>query len=100
MRKMVFAAALWLAYAGPGLAAKPGLWEFTGDVSIPGLDPTQAAATPLGQVVGKHSFKGCVGADGVPQQPPGTGQCTPSNIKSNGSVVTWHAECQTAQGSL
>jgi hypothetical protein len=97
---MVVAAALLLAYAGPSLAAKPGQWEFTSDVNIPGLDPAQAASTPLGQVVGKHSFKGCVGSDGVPEQPPGTGQCTPSNIKSNGSVVTWHVECKTAQGNL
>ena len=99
MRKLLTVAALFASLHGaPGGAATPGLWEYRSFAEIPGLDPQMAAASPLGQLTGKRIFRACVGVDGVPAQPPGTGQCAVSDVRSDGTTVTWHVSCQTPQG--
>ena len=61
-----------------------GEWEFTRQMSIPGM-PFQPPAT---------TTKQCVGAkDMVPRPPKEQGDCEISSIKVDGNKVSWHVKC-------
>jgi hypothetical protein len=66
---------------------KPGLWEITVDLEIPGM-PFQPPAQTIRQ---------CYTAEDVKGEPvPADENCQITNYKSSGNKVTWQLECTGA----
>ncbi|MCM2266090.1 MAG: DUF3617 domain-containing protein [Desulfuromonadales bacterium] len=77
-----------LFFTSPAVAAdamKPGLWEITTSVEMPGM-PFQAPP---------QTMRHCYTAQEVKEQPvPKDEQCKVTDLKSSGSKVTWKVECK------
>lgn len=61
-----------------------GEWEFTRQMSIPGM-PFQPPPSTTKQCIGPK--------DMVPRPPKEQGDCEISSIKSDGNKVSWHVKC-------
>jgi hypothetical protein len=82
---LLFAALLLVpAYAVAADGMKPGLWEITTKVDMPGM-PFQPPPTTV-----KH----CYTAEEVKESPvPKDNNCKVTDLKTSGSKTTWKVEC-------
>ena len=103
---MVSAAELLQRVQARALAdtVKPGQWEFTSQMEMPGMPklppgaqlPANVQPQPGGM---KSSYKTCVDTErAVPSDP--RGQCKIDQVQRNGGTVTWTGSCATAQGTV
>jgi hypothetical protein len=83
-------AGVLLSFPALTLAAemmKPGLWEITVNMEIPGM-PFQSPS---------HTMRECYTAEDVQGEPvPANENCEITNYKSSGNKITWQLECRGA----
>jgi hypothetical protein len=118
-------AALTMALAGTGMAAaasaaeavlpvqarvladtvKPGQWEFTSQMQMPGgmqLPPGVQAPSGTSMQPGagmRSTYRACIDSEkAVPSDPRGA--CKIDNVRRNGATVTWTGTCATGQGAV
>ena len=71
--------------AGAADTMKPGLWEITTSMEMPGM-PFQPPP---------QTMRHCYTAQEVKEEPvPKDGNCKVSDLKSSGSKVSWRVECK------
>jgi hypothetical protein len=85
-------------------AVKPGQWEFTSQMQMPGMQklPPGMQLPPNVQMPQggmKSTYKTCVDSErAVPSDP--RGQCRIEQVQRNGGTVSWTGSCATAQGAV
>jgi hypothetical protein len=84
---------------------KPGQWEFTSQMQMPGgmqLPPGVQAPSGTSMQPGagmQSTYRACVDSErAVPSDPRGT--CKIDNVRRNGATVTWTGTCTTGQGAV
>ena len=91
---------VWMLVVGlltPGLAVgaevqmRPGLWEVTARMEMPGM-PMEMPAMTHTQCLGKE--------DMVPQQTEPNQKCRMIENKVSGNTVSWVMECNSAEGNM
>jgi hypothetical protein len=87
----------------PG-AVKPGQWEFTSQMQMPGMPQMPPGARvpanaqmPAGGM--QSTYKTCVDSEkAVPSDP--RGQCRIEHVQRDGATVSWTGTCATGQGTV
>jgi hypothetical protein len=86
-------------------AVKPGQWEFTSQLQMPGTPQMPAGARlPSGTTMQpgagmKSTYRTCVDSEkAVPSDP--RGQCKIGNVDRKGATVSWTGTCATGQGTV
>jgi len=83
---------------------KPGQWEFTSQMQMPGVpQPPAGTSVPpnvqMQQGGMRSSYRTCVDSErAVPSDP--RGQCKIENVRRDGATVTWTGACATGQGTV
>jgi len=83
---------------------RPGQWEFTSQMQVPGMPqlPAGAQLPPNVQAQAggmKSTYRTCVDSEkAVPSDP--RGQCKIENVRRDGPTVTWTGACATGQGTV
>jgi Protein of unknown function (DUF3617) len=84
---------------------KPGQWEFTSQLQMPGMPQMPGGAQlPSGTTMQpgagiKSTYRTCVDSEkAVPSDP--RGQCKIENVERKGATVTWTGTCTTGQGTV
>src|SRR5919206_639465 len=84
---------------------KPGQWEFTSQLQMPGMPQMPGGAqSPSGTTMQpgggmKSTYRTCVDSEkAVPSDP--RGQCKIENVRRGGATVTWTGACTTGQGTV
>ena len=71
--------------AGSGPDLKPGKWEISFTLDMPGMPPGMMPPTAITQCLTKE--------DMVPKASPASGDCKISNVKTKGNTITWTMDC-------
>ena len=91
--------------AGAAETIKPGRWEFTSQMQMPGGAqmpsgtslPPGVQGRPGGGMSATHSS--CINPDqAVPTDP--RPECRVERMQRNGATITWSASCTTGQGTV
>jgi Protein of unknown function (DUF3617) len=83
---------------------KPGQWEFTSQMQMPGMPQLPAGTsvppnTQMQQGGMKSTYRTCIDSEkAVPTDP--RGQCKIDNVRREGATVTWTGTCATGQGTV
>jgi len=83
---------------------KPGQWEFTSQMQMPGMPqlPAGTSVPPNVQMQQgnmRSTYRTCVDSErAVPSDP--RGQCKIDNVRRDGATVTWTGACATGQGTV
>lgn len=83
---------------------KPGQWEFTSQMQMPGMPqmPSGSSRPPNVQMQQggmQSTYRTCVDSErAVPSDP--RGQCKIDNVRRDGATVTWTGACATGQGTV
>ena len=83
---------------------RPGQWEFTSQMQMPGMPqmPPGSSLPPNVQAQAggmKSTYRACIDSEkAVPSDP--RGQCTIENVRRDGATVTWTGACATGQGTV
>jgi hypothetical protein len=85
-------------------AVKPGQWEFTSQMQMPGMPQMPPGARvpanaqmPAGGM--QSTYKTCVDSEkAVPSDP--RGQCRIEHVQRDGATVSWTGTCATGQGTV
>jgi len=78
-------------YAGSGVDLNEGMWEITTKVKMQGME------------IPPQTFSQCITKkDMVPQNnnPDQQGNCTVSDVQTNGNTVSWTMVCKTEGGEM
>ncbi len=79
------------SFAGSVLDIREGKWEITTRVEMQGI---QADLPPM------TSTKCLTGKDSVPKSPDTAQNCTFTNVKTDGNIVTWIMKCNEQVGGM
>ena len=83
---------------------KPGQWEFTSQMQMPGMPqmPAGAQMPPNVQMQAggmKSTYRTCIDSEkAVPSDP--RGQCKIENVRRDGATISWTGTCATGQGTV
>jgi len=83
---------------------KPGQWEFTSQMQMPGTPQMSAGSSVPPNVQAqtggmKSTYQTCVDSDkAVPSDP--RGQCKIENVRRDRATVTWTGACAIGQGTV
>jgi hypothetical protein len=83
---------------------KPGQWEFTSQMQMPGMPqmPAGSSLPPNVQMQAggmKSTYRTCIDAEkAVPSDP--RGQCKIDNVRRDGATISWTGTCATGQGAV
>jgi Protein of unknown function (DUF3617) len=83
---------------------KPGQWEFTSQMQMPGMPqiPAGAQMPPNMQMQArgmKSTYRTCIDSErAVPSDP--RGQCKIENVRREGATISWTGTCATGQGTV
>ena len=87
-----------------GDTVKPGQWEFTSQMQMPGMPqmPAGAQTPPNMQMQAggmKSTYRTCIDSErAVPSDP--RGQCKIENVRREGATISWTGTCATGQGTV
>ncbi len=83
---LIIAGIISLSIAGSGPNMKPGKWEITSTVDMPGMPAGMIPPTKIIQCMTK--------SDMVPQASPESGKCKAPKVKKKGNTVSWTIVCK------